>query len=97
MKKITTLLLVLSMTLMSFGQDTIKNDTTKTIMLTGVEVTGVRTDTKTPISQKTLTKDEISKTYQGQEMSFILDRTPSIISQTDGGHPNGYTTFRMCI
>lgn len=70
-------------------------DTTKTIKLTDIEVTGVRTNTSTPISQKTLTKEEISKNYQGQEMTYILDKTPSITSQSDGGQPNGYTTFRL--
>ena len=95
MKKIVTFLSAILLTLTSFGQDTIKKDTMKIVLLSDVEITGVRTDTKTPISQKTLTKDDISKSYQGQEMSFILDKTPSIMSQTDGGHPNGYTTFRM--
>lgn len=96
MKKIL-LLSILSINL--FGQDTTKTivltDTTKTIVLTNIEVTGVRTDTKTPISQKIITKEDIDKTYQGQEMSYILDKTPSVISQSDGGQPNGYTTFRM--
>lgn len=90
MKKLLSILLVLLSTSLIFGQDT-----TKSIILSDIEITGVRTDTKTPISQKTLTKEDISKTYQGQEMSFILDKTPSIISQTDGGQPNGYTTFRL--
>ncbi len=88
MKKILTLLsLIISTT--SFAQDSVKQ------VLTDVVVIGVRTDTKTPISQKTLTKNDISKTYQGQEMSYILDKTPSITSQSDGGQPNGYTTFRL--
>lgn len=70
-------------------------DTTKIVKLTDIEVTGVRTDSNTPISQKILSKEDISKTYQGQEMSYILDKTPSITSQSDGGQPNGYTTFRL--
>lgn len=70
-------------------------DTTKVVSLTDIEVTGVRTNSNTPISQKTLTSDDIHKTYQGQEMSYILDKTPSITSQSDGGQPNGYTTFRL--
>lgn len=90
MKKLLSILLMIFSTSLIFGQDT-----TKSIILSDIEITGVRTDTKTPISQKTLTKEDISKTYQGQEMSFILDKTPSIISQTDGGQPNGYTTFRL--
>jgi iron complex outermembrane receptor protein len=70
-------------------------DTTKTQQLTDVVITGVRSNTKTPITQKTITKDDIDKSYQGQEMSYILDKTPAITSQSDGGQPNGYTTFRL--
>jgi iron complex outermembrane receptor protein len=89
MKKVMFLLLCLITNSLS------AQDTTKTINLTDIEVTGVRTDSKTPISQKTLTKEDIAKIYQGQEISYILDKTPSITSQSDGGQPNGYTTFRM--
>lgn len=60
-----------------------------------ITVTGVRADTKTPVSQKTITKKDIDKTYQGEEIPVLLDKTPSITSQTDGGHPQGYTTFRL--
>ena len=88
MKKIFTILCFLTLTLSA-------QDTTKTIRLTDIEVTGVRTDSRTPISQKTITSDDITRVYQGQEMTYILDKTPSIISQSDGGQPNGYTTFRL--
>jgi len=77
------------------AQDTIKQDTIKSIVLTDIAVVGVRSDANTPISQKTISSNDIAKTYHGQEMSFILDKTPSITSQSDGGQPNGYTTFRM--
>lgn len=87
MKKIFILTFL---TISIYGQDTIKP-----ISLNDIEVTGVRTSTTTPISQKTITKDDIAKSYQGQEMSYILDKTPSIISQSDGGQPNGYTTIRL--
>ncbi len=82
-------------TLLLLSIQVVAQDTTKTVKLTDIEVTGVRTDTKTPISQKILTKEDIGKSYQGQEMSYILDKTPSVTSQSDGGQPNGYTTFRM--
>ena len=83
------------MVLCTLTLNVLAQDTTKTVNLTDIEVTGVRTDSNTPISQKTLSTEDISKTYQGQEMSYILDKTPSITSQSDGGQPNGYTTFRL--
>lgn len=60
-----------------------------------VVLQGVRADKKTPVSKKNIKKSEIQKTYSGQEMSIILDKTPSITSSTDGGHPQGYTYFRL--
>ena len=89
MKKIL-LIITTILTININGQDTIKIQ-----VLTDIEVTGVRTNTKTPISQKLITKEEISTSYQGQEMTYILDKTPAITSQSDGGQPNGYTTFRL--
>ena len=96
MKKLA-LLLLSTITLSVFAQDTLvsNSDTLKTHELSHVTITGVRPNSKTPISQKTLTKDDISKTYQGQEMSYIITNTPSITTQSDGGQPNGYTTFRL--
>ena len=58
MKKALLVLLMIFSTSLIFSQDT-----TKSIILNDIEITGVRTDTKTPISQKTLTKDDISKTF----------------------------------
>lgn len=96
------LILLSVLTINLIGQDTIKvsteiskQDSIKLVKLSSIEITGVRTSTSTPISQKTITKEDIAKIYQGQEMTYILDKTPSITSQSDGGQPNGYTTFRM--
>ncbi len=89
MKKILTFIcLILSI-------QALAQDSTQVLNLSDIEITGVRTSSQTPISQKILTKDALEKSYQGQEISFILDKTPSISSQSDGGQPNGYTTFRM--
>lgn len=65
------------------------------IELETVEVTGVTANDKTPVTQKTVKGKDIKETYQGQEMSVILDKTPSITSSSDGGHPQGYTYFRL--
>lgn len=75
----------------SYGQE----DTTKTLELQSVEVTGVRSDDKMPVTQSTIKSSDIEKTYQGEEVSIILDKTPSITSSSDGGHPQGYTYFRL--
>ena len=65
------------------------------VKLDTVVLKGVRADAKTPVTQKTVTKTEIQKVYNGQEMSILLDKTPAITSNSDGGHPQGYTYFRL--
>jgi iron complex outermembrane receptor protein len=47
------------------------------------------------VTQKKITAQEISKSYQGQEMTYILSNTPSVNFSSDGGHAQGYTYFRM--
>lgn len=76
-----------------FSQE--KIDTNKIDQLDRVIVMGIRGDKKTPITQKTISKKEISQFYQGQEIPILLDKNPSITSQSDGGHVQGYTYFRI--
>jgi iron complex outermembrane receptor protein len=90
MKNIFTLIaLVFSITTYS------QVDTLKVMQLEGVSVTGVRSDSKTPVSQTTISQSDIEKTYQGEEVAKILDKTPSVTFSSDGGHPQGYTYFRL--
>ena len=88
MKKITLFIASLFLVLTINGQDTSN-------VLGGVTVIGVRADSKTPVSQKTINRSSIDSTYQGEEMPILMDKTPSITSQSDGGHSQGYTTFRL--
>ena len=90
MRKIGLILLLLSTATLSFAQDTLKQTNIPT-----VEVVGVRASSKTPVTQKKITAEEISKSYQGQEMTYILSNTPSVNFSSDGGHAQGYTYFRM--
>ena len=94
MKKLLFLVAPLLLFTQINAQDVVVSDTTMTY-LDLIEVTGVRADKITPITQKTVNRDEIQSTYQGQEMSYVLSNTPSVVANTDGGHPQGYTYFRM--
>jgi len=87
--------LLFCITLLSLVFVHAQEDTTKMITLEGVSVTGVRADNKTPVTETTLGRDDIKTGYQGEEVSQVLDKTPSITSSTDGGHPQGYTYFRI--
>lgn len=92
MKKLYLLFSLLSFIFIAFGNN---KDTVKVVNLNSIEVTGVRPGSNSPISQKTITGDLIVNDYKGQEMVYILEKTPSITTQSDGGHPNGYTYFRL--
>ena len=70
-------------------------DSVKVINLNSVDVTGYRPSLSTPITQKTISSIDIYKQYYGQEMVYTIDKTPSITSQSDGGQPNGYVSFRL--
>ena len=93
-KKFLTFVIVLLGTLTSYSQVS-TNDTLKVVKLNDVEVIGIRPSTNTPISQKTMTSLDISKDFHGQEMIYVLEKTPSVTTQSDGGQPQGYTYFRI--
>lgn len=88
-KLIVLYAILLGLVLCGFSQDTSRNK------LDSILIIGVRGDRKTPITQKTITDKEIQKFYQGQEVPILLDKTSSITSSSDGGHPQGYTYFRI--
>jgi len=77
-----------------FGQDSI-DTTLRVIDIQSVTVTGTRLDSKQPITNDIITADVISKEYRGQEMTYIVSKTPSVTVSSDGGHEQGYTYFRL--
>ena len=91
MKKIiVTVLCLLFCVYFIYSQDSLK-----VISLSSIEVTGYRPSVNTPITQKTINSIDVTKQSYGQEMVYIIDKTPSITSQSDGGQPNGYVSFRL--
>lgn len=70
-----------------------QNDTIK--VLDEVTIQGIRSTKNTPVTQKTIFRDEIQNTYQGFEVSTLLNKTPNVTMSTDNGTPFGYTYFRI--
>ena len=62
-----------------------------------VVVLGTRAGEKDPITQTTVSREEIERSYTGQDPSVVLERlTPSIISFSDAGADIGnYVQFRL--
>jgi iron complex outermembrane recepter protein len=86
-------LLIILLTIVSSFTYSQELDTTVT--LNEVQIVSVRAEQKTPVTQKNLTKVEIQKNYIGQDMSYILNTTPSINTWSDNGLYNSYTYFRL--
>lgn len=91
MKKKLTILLI-CLTTLSFSQQVTDSTTTT---LEEVRIEGVRAYANTPVPQVTIHKSEIQRFHQGFEVSQFLDDTPAVTSSSDGGHPYGYTSFRI--
>ena len=66
-----------------------------TSTLEEVVINSVRASELAPITQTTISKKDIEQNYFGQEMPFILQKTPSIISYSDAGSYSGYSYFRL--
>lgn len=88
MKKILLLLCLLSTK--AFSQDTLIK-TLDRILITS----SVRADKKAPITQKTIGADDIQDGYQGQEVPVLLSTLPSMNSNSDGGHDQGYSYLSL--
>lgn len=91
MKNFLTLLTIF-LTSITFGQ---VQDTTKVNTLDEVTIQGIRSTKNTPVTQKTLFRSDIQKTYQGFEVATLLNKTTNITMYSDNGTPFGYTYFRL--
>jgi iron complex outermembrane receptor protein len=70
-----------------------QNDTIKA--LDEVTINGIRSTKNTPVTQKTLFRSDIQKTYQGFEVATLLNKTTNVTMYSDNGTPFGYTYFRL--
>lgn len=69
-----------------------KVDTLKKVEVT---VSAIRGKETTPITQKTLSKDDLNAQWFGQEMSLQLTLTPNVTASADNGAYNSYTYMRL--
>ena len=60
-----------------------------------VIVTATRAAANTPATYSTVTCKEIEKVNLGQDMPFLLQSSPSMVSTSDAGTGIGYTSFRI--
>ena len=91
MKNFLTLLTIF-LTSITFAQ---VQDSIKVNTLDEVTIQGIRSTKNTPVTQKTLFRSEIQKTYQGFEVATLLNKTTNVTMYSDNGTPFGYTYFRL--
>lgn len=72
-----------------------ENDTLRSVKLSGVEIIATRASETTPIAFTNVTKEDIQKTNFGQDMSYLLSMTPSVVTTSDAGAGIGYTSMRV--
>ena len=91
MKKIITLSLLSTISILAFSQDK-KSDT---LLLQPIEIKAVRANDKAPFTKTNLTKKDIEKVNLGQDLPFILNQIPSVVINSDAGNGVGYTGIRI--
>lgn len=60
-----------------------------------VVVSATRASDNTPTTHSTVTKDEIQSQNFGQDLPFLLNWTPSVVTTSDAGTGIGYTGIRI--
>ncbi len=91
MKRIYLLTLLAAIANYTFCQNK-KNDT---LLLQPIEIKATRAGDKAPFTKTNITKKEIEKVNLGQDLPFVLNRTPSVVVNSDAGNGFGYTDIRI--
>ena len=71
------------------------NDTTKIEALDEVLVQAVRVDGDSPITHSNLDKEELEKRNLGQDVPYMLNYLPSVVTTSDAGAGVGYAYIRV--
>ena len=96
----------LTVTFVGYGQKTetveISSNTNRNVVLDEVAiltdevvVSATRANEKTPTTFSTVDKEQIQKQNFGQDLPFLLNWTPSVVTTSDAGTGVGYTGVRI--
>jgi iron complex outermembrane recepter protein len=64
-------------------------------VLDEVLVRSIRVSADSPVTHSNLTEEELEKRNLGQDIPFMLNFLPSVVSTSDAGAGVGYTSFRV--
>jgi iron complex outermembrane receptor protein len=65
------------------------------LFLQPVEVKATRAGDKAPFTHSNISAKEIEKQNLGQDLTFLLNQTPSVVVNSDAGNGVGYTGIRI--
>lgn len=77
-----------------FGQEQ-SVDSTKIERLDAVTVQAVRVKENAPVAHSNLSKEELQERNLGQDIPFLLNYLPSVVTTSDAGAGVGYTYIRV--
>lgn len=60
-----------------------------------LEVVANRATSKTPVAFTNISKEELLKSNDGRDITYLLQATPSVITTSDAGSGMGYTSMRV--
>ena len=94
-----TALVALALPTLAHGQkisDVVRDSSRKSRdTLETIVVRAVRSTLATPAAQSTMTRDDIAKTFTGQDAPNYLNTMPSMTSYSDAGGYSGYSYLRL--
>ncbi len=74
---------------------TIKLHLQKTEQLPEVVIYTTQADPKTPVTVSEISKKELEKKYVTEDIPYLLEDLPSVVTTSDPGHSVGYTAIRI--
>jgi iron complex outermembrane recepter protein len=92
MKLVASLVLSLLMVQVSLGQTSSLSDT---LLLEPVEIRAIRASEKSPMTQTTLNAQQLRHKNLGQDIPYLINDVPGVVTSSDAGTGIGYTGLRI--
>ncbi|NCT95341.1 MAG: TonB-dependent receptor [Chitinophagaceae bacterium] len=65
------------------------------LFLEPLEIKAIRATSRAPFAKTNISKTELAKMNQGQDIPFLLNQSPSVVINSDAGNGVGYTGIRI--
>ena len=67
----------------------------KTVMSSAVQIKGLRVDSKSAVTYDNISQKQIKEQNLGQDIPYLINFTPSVVTTSDAGAGVGYTGIRI--